>query len=194
MSASMLETTFPDEIFLLICGYLSWFDLIITFYNLNSRFNRILGEYLKHVSIGNDCCFNHFQHGCSFLLKHQSSLFPRIRTLTISNRGSPSAAKYFLLHIPIQDMIDLEKIRLIEFTGDEILSYLDMINRTNESMFQHLTVLHIDDPQYFNGATYTRRQTRDEVKNYQSIMINRILTGNRQRFKSIRISSDDIYM
>ena len=194
MSISMLETSFPDEILLKTYCYLSWFDVIIAFYRLNTRFNRTLSEYLKHMSIGSDCCFKHFQLGCSFLLNHQSSLFPLIRTLTISNRGSPSAAEYFLLHVPIQDMIYLEKIRLIEFTGDEILSYLDVIERTNENVFRYLAVLHIDDAQYFNGATYTYRQTPDEAKNYESNMINRVLTGNKQRFESILISSNDIYM
>lgn len=190
----MLETSFPDEILLKIYDYLSWCDTIIAFYNLNSRFNRTLSGYLKHVSIGNDCCFKHFQHGCLFLLSHQSSLFPFIRTLTISNRGSPSAARYFLLHIPIQDMIYLEEMRLIDFTGDEILSYLDVIERTNENIFQYFTVLYIDNPQNIDGAMHAHCKTSDETKEYQSNMINRILTGNKQRFKSIVISGEQIHM
>jgi hypothetical protein len=190
----MFETSFPDEILLKICRYLSWFDVIIAFYNLNSRFNRTLSGYLKHASIGNDCCLKDFQHGCSFLLDHQSSLFLFIRTLTISNRGSPLAAKYFLSHIPIQDMFHLEKMTLVEFTGDEILSYLDVIERSSENMFRYFTVLHIDDPQYINGVTHGFRETPDERKEYESIMINRILTGNKQRLKSIIISGDDMHM
>jgi hypothetical protein len=84
----MFETHLPDEIILKICHYLSWFDVIIAFYNLNTHFNRTINGYLKHVSIGNNCHLKQFQFGCSFLLYHQSSLFFRIRTLTISNRGS----------------------------------------------------------------------------------------------------------
>ena len=194
MSISMFETSFPDEVLLKIYGYLSWFDVVIAFYNLNSRFNPTLSGYLKHVSVGNDCCFKHFQHGCSFLLSHQSSLFPFIRTLTISNRGSPSAARYFLLHISIQDMIYLEEMRLIEFTGDEILSYLAVIERTNENIFPYFTVLYIDNPKNIDGAMHAHCKTSAECEKYQSIMINRILTGNKQQLKSIIISGKHMDM
>ena len=103
MSLSMFETSiFPDEIILKMCRYLSWFDIFIAFYNLNTRLNQTISGYLNYVSFGEDCCLKQFQYGCSLLLDHQSSLFLFIRTLTISNRGSPLAAKYFLSHIPIQ--------------------------------------------------------------------------------------------
>jgi hypothetical protein len=194
MSISMLETSFPDEILLKICHYLSCVDVIIAFYNLNSRLNQTISGYLKHVSIGNDCCLKHFQYGCSFLLYHRSSLFFFIRTLTISNRGSPLAAKYFLSYIPIQNMIYLEKMTLIEFTGKEILSYLDVIERAGENMFQYLIKLHIYDPQYINDSTLAILKTLEEQKEYESTIINRILTGNNCRLKSIMIDGDDMYM
>lgn len=190
----MFETSLPDEIILKICHYLPWFDVIMAFCNLNSRLNRTISGYLKHVSIGNDCGLKQFQHGCSFLLYHQSSLFFHIRTLTISNRGSPLAAKYFLSYIPIQNMIYLEKITLIKFTGKEILLYLDVIERAGENMFQYLITFHIYDPQYINDSTLAILKTLEEQKEYESTIINRILTGNNYRLKSIMIDGDDIYM
>jgi hypothetical protein len=194
MSISMLETSFPDEILLKICRYLSWFDVIIAFYNLNSRFNRTLSGYLKHVSIGNDCCLKHFQHACSFLLDHQSSLFLLIRTFTISNRGSPLAAKYFLSHIRIQDMIYLEKLTLIKFTGDELLSYLDIIGKDGQHTLQHLVTLHICDPPYINHRAFRMCKTWTEQKDYESTIVNRVLMANNQRLQSIMIDGDDVFM
>jgi len=195
MSTSKFETNLPDEIILEICRYLSWFDVIIAFYNLNTRLNRTVNVYRKHVSIGNNCHLKQFRYGCSFLLHHESSLLSFTRTLTISNRGSPSAAKYFLSQIPLQDMIYLEKITMIEFTGGEILSYLHVIETASENMFQHLTTLHIYDPNYINDSTYTfLHNSEKEQIEYESTIINRILTGNNYRLKSIIINGDKIYM
>ena len=190
MSISMLETSFPDEILLKICRYLSWFDVIIAFHNLNSRFNQILSGYLKNVSIGNDCSLKHFQHGCSFLLGRQSSLLPLIRTLSISNRGSPLAAKYFLSRIRMQDMIYLEKLTLIKCTGNEVLSYLDVIGRDGEHTFQHLVTLHICDPLLINSGAFHLFEHWTEQKDYESNIINRILMANDQRLQSIMIKGN----
>jgi hypothetical protein len=194
MSISKFETHLPDEIILEICHYLSWFDTVIAFYNLNTRLNRTLSGYVKHVSIGNNCYLKQFQDGCFFLFSNQSSLFFLIRTLTISNRGSPLAAKYFLSHIPIQEMLYLEKLTLIELTGKEILSYLDVITNADQNMFQYLITLHIYDPQCINCSTHAIRDSLEEQNEYESTLINRIITGNNYRFKSIMINGDDIYM
>ena len=194
MSISIFETSLPDEIILNICHYLSWFDIIIAFYNLNTRLNRTIGGYLKHVSIGNNCQLKQFQHGCSFLLCHQSSLFFHIQTLTISNRGSPLAGKYFLSHIPIKNMINLKKLTLNEFTGNEILSYLDVIEDTGGYMFQHLTTFHIYNPKYNYSSMHAYHDTLEEQKEYESTIINRILTGNNYQLKSVMINGNDLYM
>lgn len=190
----MFETSLPDEIILKICHYLSWFDVINAFYNLNSRLNRTIHEYLIYATIGNDCCLKRFRYECSFLLHHQLSLFSFIRSLTISNRGSPLAAKYFLFNITIQNMIYLEKPTLIQSIGKDILSYLDIIDQAGENMFQYFTTLHINDPQYINGGLYAMQYTSEEQTNYESTIINRILTGNNSRLKSIIMNGDDIYM
>ena len=194
MSISMFETSLPDEIILNICHYLSWFDVIIAFYNLNTRLNRTISGYFKDVFIGNNCHLKQFQHVCSLLFSYRSSIFNHIRTLTISNRGSPFAAKYFLSHIPIQEMIYLEKLILIAFTGDEILSYLDLIENAGKNMFQHLVKLHIYDPQRVNNKPQAIHDSLEEQKEYESTIINRILTGNNYQLKSIMIDGDNIYM
>jgi hypothetical protein len=91
-------------------------------------------------------------------------------------------------------MIYLEKIILIEFTGKEILSYLDVIEQAAKNKFQYLVAFHIYDPQYINNSTLAILKTSEEQKEYESNIINRILTGNNYRLKSIMIDGDDIYM
>ena len=190
----MFDTSLPDEIILHICRYLSWFDIITAFYNLNSRLNQTISQYLQNVRVGDDCYLKQFRHACSFLLDYHLCLFSRIQTLTISNRGSPLAAKYFLSHIPIQNMIYLEKLTLIELTAKEIVSYLDVIGQADENIFQYLITLHIFDPQYINNDMHSIQKTLEDQIEYESIIINRILTGNKLRLKSILINGDDIYM
>jgi hypothetical protein len=192
MSISKFETHLPDEIILEICHYLSWFDTVIAFYNLNTRLNRTLSGFLRHVSVGNNCYLKQFQDGCSFLLSNQSSLFFLIRTLTISNRGSPLAAKYFLSHIPIQEMIYLEKLTLIQFTGNELLSYLDVIGKDGQNTFQHLVTLRIYDPPYINFCPLWK--TWKEKGEYESTIINQVLMANNQRLQTIIFNGKDAYM
>jgi hypothetical protein len=190
----MFETYLPDEIILKIWRYLSWFDVFIGFYNLNTRLNQTISGYLKHISIGDDYSLKQFQYGCSCLLHHQSSLFICIRTLTISNRGSPLAAKYFLSHIRMQDMIYLEKLTLIEVTGEEILAYLDVMERAGDNMFQHLNTLEIYDAQNISNNTLIIHNNNKEQGEFESSIMNRVLTGNNYRLKSIMINGDYMYM
>ena len=194
MSISIFETSLPDEIILNICHYLSWFDIIIAFYNLNTRLNRTISGYFKDVFIGNNCQLKQFQYGCYLLLSHRSSLFCHIRTLTISNRGSPLAGKYFLLHFPIEEMIYLEKLTLIAFTGDEILSYLYLIENAGKNMFQHLVTLRICDLSHIDSLVFTLRKTWNEQIEYESTLINRVLTANNQRLQSIIIDNGNVLM
>lgn len=177
-----------------MCGYLSGFNVFVAFYNLNLRINRMISGYLQHLSVGNDCCLNYFRTGCSILVHHQSSLLHLIRTLTISNRGSPLAARSFLSLVSLENMIYLEKLTFIEFTGHEILLYLDAIERNSENMFQYLTTLYIDHPQCIDSHAYAWLGTPEKKQEHQSILINQILTGNKYRFKSIVIHGDDAYM
>jgi hypothetical protein len=192
MSISKFETHLPDEIILEICHYLSWFDTVIAFYNLNTRLNRTLSGFLKHVSVGNNCYLRQFQDGCSFLLSNQSSLFSLVRTLTISNRGSPLAAKYFLSHIPLEDMIYLEKLTLIQFTGNELLSYLHVIDKDGQNTFQHLVTLNIYDPPYI--VFWPLWKTWKEKGEYESTIINKMLMANSQRLQTIIFNGEDAHM
>ncbi|CAM4903279.1 unnamed protein product [Rotaria socialis] len=83
---------------------------------------------------------------------------------------------------------------MIEFTGEEILSYLDAIEKAGENMFQHLTTLHIDDPQYIQSGPYTLLKNLEQQTEYESTIISRILTGNNYRLKSIMINATELYM
>ncbi|CAF3366753.1 unnamed protein product [Rotaria socialis] len=83
---------------------------------------------------------------------------------------------------------------MIEFTGEEILSYLDAIEKAGENMFQHLTTLHIDDPQYIESGPYTLLKNLEQQTEYESTIISRILTGNNYRLKSIMINATELYM
>ncbi|CAF3145766.1 unnamed protein product [Rotaria socialis] len=83
---------------------------------------------------------------------------------------------------------------MIEFTGEEILSYLDAIEKAGENMLQHLTTLHIDDPQYIQSGPYTLLKNLEQQTEYESTIISRILTGNNYRLKSIMINATELYM
>jgi hypothetical protein len=91
-------------------------------------------------------------------------------------------------------MIYLEKLTLIEFTGYELLSYLDVIEKNGQNTFQHLITLEIYDPQYIDSIAHAIHRNLEEQREYESSIVNRILTGNNYRLKSIMINGDDTYM
>ena len=92
-------------------------------------------------------------------------------------------------------MIYLEKITLIEVTGEEILSFLDIIERAGDNTFQHLNTFEIYDPRYIDSYNcHIVHHNHEKQKEYESNIINRILTGNNYRLKSIVINGDCIYM
>lgn len=194
MSISVFENNLPDEIIVNICDYLSWSDIFTAFYNLNSRLNRTISGHFKHVSFGDYCHFKQFQYSCSLLLSHRSFLFDHIKALKISNRGSPLAAKYFLSHIPIQQMIHLEKLTLVAFTPDEILLYLDVIDNAEKNTFQHLVKLHLYQTLYINTDPLYVYDTPEALREYHSYLANRILTGNSQQLQSIIFDGYNVSM
>ena len=92
-------------------------------------------------------------------------------------------------------MIYLEKITLIEVTGEEILSFLDIIERAGDNMFQHLITLKIDEPRYIDSVnSHSVHHNHEKQKEYESNIINRILTANNYRLKLIMIDGNHLYL
>ena len=135
---------------------------------------------------------NRFSTVVFLLLSHRSFLLDHIKTLTISNRDSPLAAKYFLSHIPVQEMIHLEKLTLVAFTHDEILLYLDFIDNAEENIAQNLARLHLYHTLYINTDPLYVYDTPAAIREYHSYSANRILTGNSQRLQSIIFNGYDV--
>ncbi|UJR13303.1 hypothetical protein I4U23_000321 [Adineta vaga] len=126
MSISIFERSPPDEIILNICQYLSWMDIMIAFYNLNSRFNRTVSSYLKHVCIGNDCELKQFQSVCSLLLSHRSFLLDHIQTLANSVIENADKKKFqYLVTLYIYDSQYTSNFIVHSFRGNHNQSNAD---------------------------------------------------------------------
>ena len=87
-------TTFeklPDEILLLICGYLSQVDILDSFLNLNERLNKTIASYRQKIYFSH-LSFNEFHH---LINDHLVNLAPNIYYLYINNCSMINAGKIF---------------------------------------------------------------------------------------------------
>ena len=77
--ATILEHL-PDEILLIICKYLSQYEIITAFFGLNNRLNRTISQYLQSLVLSTENNFN--LSGSRQLL---SMIGPYIQSLTIKH-------------------------------------------------------------------------------------------------------------
>ncbi|UJR34199.1 hypothetical protein I4U23_021605 [Adineta vaga] len=83
---------FPDEILLLIFRYLSSTDILISFFDLNSRFSQTISGYYQHLILS-QLPLKHYNYVCTSILPHIQS---HITSLTISNEWTGVLSKVFL--------------------------------------------------------------------------------------------------
>jgi hypothetical protein len=78
MSLEML----PDEVILIVCSYLSQFDILQALNDLNYRLNCTISDYRKHLHL-TKISIDQFNSVCQMLL--QSSLGMTMRSIVLSN-------------------------------------------------------------------------------------------------------------
>ena len=108
----------PDELILLICLYLSTFDVINGFNDLNIRLNETIIDYRREIKLIG-IKYGQFDQYCNMLLK--SSLGFKIRSLNISNnRPVKEQITYFAKQIcPFNKKLpNLERLRLVGITSE----------------------------------------------------------------------------
>ncbi|CAF1103773.1 unnamed protein product [Rotaria sp. Silwood1] len=122
----------PDEIILKICLYLTPFEIINCFGQLNWRLNRTISRFRCNADI-HHLTLNQYQRWYSHLLPSTTEY---IRNLVLSNWNSPgqirlfnqSTKNYNSLH---QLLPNIKQLRLIDFSNDDvhILPKLAMIDK-----------------------------------------------------------------
>lgn len=82
---------FPDEIFLLICRYLSQLNILDSFSNLNKRFNQTITFYRENIFL------SHLTHGEleHFLEHHLCTLASNVSSMYINNSSMVNLGKIF---------------------------------------------------------------------------------------------------
>lgn len=121
----------PDELILLICRYLSSTDILISFYNLNSRLTQTISGFYQHVVLG-QVSFKHFNYICTSILPNISI---NIRTLVVSNDWKGILSKIFLNYFGEKMSLlfpHLQRLILVTFRISSLLSFLDCLQNLPE--------------------------------------------------------------
>ncbi|CAF1582841.1 unnamed protein product [Didymodactylos carnosus] len=174
-SSILFLETFPDEILVLICRYLSSIDILYSFYGLNTRLNRTISETYCHLFLG-EVSYQRLKH-------ISSSIIPQIgyniRTLTISNQLTENVSKLFLVHFGQQISVIFSRLKcltLTELTTDVLSSIID--NLTN---LTDLTQLNI----------YSLNRRNINVDGIQ-ILLDKMFSANNSRLDAISYDRDSI--
>ena len=117
----------PDEILLIICSYLSRYDIIKTFNDLNTRLNCTINEYRENLDF-RELNFRQFHFYCKSI---RTSFGRKVRSLILSN-AAPSVRQLILFRKQIQSfgeiLPNLERLILIDHYDDELDLYLPLIS------------------------------------------------------------------
>ncbi|CAF0927247.1 unnamed protein product [Rotaria sordida] len=70
----------PDEILLIICQYLSQYDIVLAFFGLNNRLNCTISQFTQTLIISNENCSTHREN-----YQLLSIIGPYLHSLTIKN-------------------------------------------------------------------------------------------------------------
>jgi hypothetical protein len=150
---------FPDEILLIICSYLSPYDIIKAFNDLNSRLNSTINQYRENLDF-RELNLRQFNFFCQSI---RSSFGEQVRSIILSN-AAPSVRQLILFRKQISSLKNflpnLERLTLIDHYDDELDLYLPFI-----SLLKHLKELKINFIKNKNETTLLN-------------LISRILTDN----------------
>lgn len=137
LDVQMTLEEFPDEILLIICSYLRPWEILRSFYGLNTRLNCTINDYRKHL----DCRqlnLREFDFLCQLI---RTNFSREIRSIILSN--SPPAVRQLSLFRqqiePFEQILsNLECLTLLDHHDDELDLYFPLI-----SSLKHLKELKI---------------------------------------------------
>ena len=116
----------PDELLLLICSYLSPFEVLKSVNDLNTRLNSTISTYRQHVDL-RSLTLRQFYSVCKWL---RVSFGDQLRSLVLSN-AVPAVRQLLLFRKqidPFEDLLsNLERLVLIDHYDDELDLYLPVI-------------------------------------------------------------------
>jgi hypothetical protein len=159
MSLEML----PDELLLLICSYLSAFDVLQAFNDLNVRLNGAISEYRNHIDLTR-VRYGQFNQYCDMLLR--SSLGLQVQSLKLSNnKPVMRQIKFFAKQVwPLdQKLPNLECLTLLGITYDELDLFLPKI-----VLLKKLTELNIEGIIGFYKESFNTGLIRKPTKQFSS--------------------------
>ena len=113
---------FPDELLLEICRYLHSGDVLYAFFGLNSRLNRMITFYHRHVSLHRTFYLQFLEIFRGILPRISSS----IRSLVIYELESPL---FYQLFASDHFYPNLEKLTLVNWTDEKLLVFLDTLHQ-----------------------------------------------------------------
>ena len=126
--ASMLFEQLPDELLLMICSYLSSYDILKSFNDLNYRLNCTISQFRQNLDL-RSLNLRQFNRYCKLI---RFSFGNQIRSLILSN-AVPSVRQLVLFRRQIepfeQILLNLERLTLIDHYDDELDLYLPLINQ-----------------------------------------------------------------
>lgn len=128
----------PDELLLMICSYLTPYETLKAFNDLNYRLNCTISQYRQHLDF-RSLTLRQFYSICKFI---RYSFGDQVRSIILSN-GVPSVRQLVLFRKQIEPfetcLPNLERLTLIDHSDDELDLYLPLI-----STFKHLKELKIN--------------------------------------------------
>lgn len=128
----------PDELLLMICSYLTPYEILKSFNDLNHRLNCTIRQYRRDLDF-RSLTLRQFHSFCKFL---RHSFGDDVRSLILSN-GVPSVRQLVLFRKQIepfeQVLPNLERLTIIDHSDDELDLYLPLI-----SQLRHLKELKIN--------------------------------------------------
>lgn len=145
--ASISFEQLPDELLLTVCSYLTCFDVLKSFNDLNSRFNRTIQSYRQNLDL-RSLSLRQFYSYSRWI---RTSFGVQVRSLTLSN-AVPSVRQLVLFRRQIDPferiLLNLERLVLIDHYDDELDLYLPLINQ-----LKHLKELKINFVKNRNEST-----------------------------------------
>ena len=129
------ETQFPDEIILEICRYLHPMDILLSFGGLNSRFNRTITDFIRHVHLSSIVSYANYLY---LLRRFLPSIWSCIETLTISNGQVACLSTLFLDNTGRILPPNLKRLSLLQLNINEIYNFVSRL--LNECLVEELTI------------------------------------------------------
>mgnify|MGYP001089560100 CR=1 FL=1 len=137
----MFSTSFerlPDELILIICSYLTPYEILKAFNDLNTRLNSTISQYRQTIDL-RELNLRQFHFFCKMI---RFSFGRKVRSLTLSN-SAPSVRQLIYFRKQIESFAEifsnLERLILIDHYDDELDLYLPLI-----SHLKHLKELKIN--------------------------------------------------